>query len=409
MPNTQFSPGEIKSFGVKANGVDISSMVLQADIYMELFSPTWSSQISFVDTQNLLMNIPIKPGTQIELTLETDYPENKKKTFRFVVYKISDRVQLGQENQGYILNCVTKEFFINQKKRVSKAYQSMSPQDMVNAILTDYSIGTLADFHSDSNKYTVIVPNMSPFAAVNWITKFTMGQAADFWFYQSEDGEFKFQSYEKMLQNHSGVVFKQSNPNRMDDSSNVPLENFLNIEHYEFLTQHDSMNNYAAGYYGNTVVSHDLYNKSFSTRTYAYGDDIAADKNYAPFDEVRFAGSQNSNITFNPMNTGLFGNNIQAPNDTSEAWTGSRKSNVMKMEENRLVMTVPGAVSHYELLGKQVNVELPSHQDVDENEYLDKYMKGSYVVTAIRHTVTSTFYKVMLELGKKRLENSING
>lgn len=405
MPNTQFAPGEIKTFGIKANGVDISSMVLQADIYMELFSPTWSSQISFVDTQNLLMNIPIKPGTQLELTLETDYPENKKKTFRFVVYKISDRVQLGQENQGYILNCVTKEFFINQKKRVSKAYQSMSPQDMVNAILTDYSIGTLADFHSDSNKYTVIVPNMSPFAAVNWITKFTMGQAADFWFYQSEDGEFKFQSYEKMLQNRSGVVFKQSNPNLMDDSSNVPLENFLNIEHYEFLTQHDSMNNYAAGYYGNTVVSHDLYNKSLSTRTYAYGDDIAADKNYAPFDEARFAGSQNSNITFNPMNTGLFGNNIQAPNDTSEDWTGSRKSNVMKMEENRLVMTVPGCVSHYELLGKQVNVELPSHQDVDEEEYLDKYMKGSYVVTAIRHTVTSTFYKVMLELGKKRLEN----
>ena len=405
MPNTQFQPGEIKLFGIKANGVDISSMVLQADIYQEMFSPTWSAQLSFVDTQNLLMNIPIKPGTTIDLTLETDYPENRKKTFKFVVYKISDRVQLQQETQGYILNCVTKEFFVNQKQRVSKAYKAMAPQDMVSAITSEYNLGTVANFHKDGRKYTVVVPNMSPFAAINWITKFTMGQAADFWFYQSDEGEFKFHSYEKMLQNRSGVVFKQLNPNKLDEQGNTPIENFLNIEHYEFLTQHDSMSNYAAGYYGNTVINHDLYNKTFSTKTFAYGDDIEADKNYAPFDEARFAGSQNSNISFNPVNTGLFGLNVQAPNDTSQDWVGSRKSNVMKMEENRLVLTVPGCVSHYELLGKQVNVELPSHQDVDEEEYLDKYMKGSYVVTAIRHVVTSTFYKVIMELGKKRLEN----
>lgn len=405
MPNTQFNPGEIKSFAIKANGVDISSMILQADIFQELFSPTWSAQLSFVDTQNLLMNIPINPGSTLDITLETDYPNHEKKTFNFIVYKISDRVLLGQEKQGYILNCVTKEFFINQKKRVSKAYKSMSPQAMVAAILSDYGIGSLVDHHNDANKYTVIVPNMSPFAAINWVSRFTMEQAADFWFYQSDVGEFKFHSYEKMLGNRSGVVFKQLNPNLLDDASNVPLENFLNIEHYEFLTQHDSMNNYAAGYYGNTVINHDLYNKTFSSHTYAYGDDIVADKEYAPFNQPQFAGSQNSNIVFNPINTGIFGANVRSPGDTSRKWIGSRKSNVMKMEENRLVMTVPGAVSHYSLLGKQVNVQLPSHQDLDNEEYLDKYMKGSYVVTAIRHNITSTHYKIVMELGKKRLES----
>ena len=85
MPNAQFAPNEIKNFTIVADSVDISSMVLQLDIFQELFTPTWSAQLSFVDTQNLLMNIPIKPGTVINITLETDYPENANRAKVFFV------------------------------------------------------------------------------------------------------------------------------------------------------------------------------------------------------------------------------------------------------------------------------------------------------------------------------------
>lgn len=407
MAKTQGNPNDIKYFNVQADGVDITSMILQCDIYQDLFMPTWSCQLAFSDTQNLLMNVPIKPGTEVQIIMETDYPTNELKTFKFIVYKISERIQIKQEHQGYMLSLITKEFYNNQITRVSKSLKVMKPDEMVATICDEYGVGKIVDSDSDGQKYSVIVPNMSPFAAINWISRFTKNPkgGADFIFYQSDAGEFKFKSLDKMLVDRSGVKFKQVNPNLLGADHNHRDENFLNIEHYEFLTQHDSLNNFAAGYYGNKVISHDIYSKTFGETTFSYGDDIAADKNYKPFDGVYFEEAFDSHVVFQPVSTNGAGLNVQLPPDTHADWLGSRKTNVMKLEENRLVMTVPGAVSHFKLLGKQVDVELPSHQDADEDEYLDKYMKGSYVVAAIRHTYTTEFYKCVIELGKKRLEN----
>lgn len=402
----QGAPNDIKYFNVKADGKDITSMVIQADVFQDLFMPTWSCQIAFSDSQNLLMNIPIKPGTEVVIIAETDYPTNELKTFKFIVYKISDRVQIKQEHQGYMINCVTKEFYVNQKMRVSKSLKNQSPDAMVSTICSEYGIGSVVSADSDPKTYSVIVPNMSPFAAINWISRFTKNPSggADFIFFQSDTGSFKFKSLDKMLVDRSGVKFKQVNPNVLGGDSNHNMENFLNIEYYEFLTQHDSMNNFAAGYYGNKVISHDIYTKTFSASTFSYGDDIAADKSNKPFAGDQFDGVYDSHIVYQPVSTNGAGVNIQTPPDTHTEWLGSRKTNVMKLEENRLVMTVPGSVSHFKLLGKQVDVELPSHQDHDESIYLDKYMKGSYVVAAIRHSFATESYKCTLELGKKRLE-----
>lgn len=408
MAKNQSQPGEIKDFNVKADGVDITSMVMSLDLYQDLFMPTWSCTVTFSDTQNLLMNIPIKPGTDIEIKLETDYPENKSKVFKFSVYKISDRVQIKQEHQGYILNCVTKEFFINQKTRISKSFKTSSPPSMVSIIVDQFGLGEMSELDSDPTVYSAIVPNMSPFAAINWISRFTVGTSggADFLFYQSDHGEFKYKSLDKMFTDRSGIKFKQLNPNTFDKSSNVPDENFLNIENYEFLTQHDSLNNFAAGYYGNSTVSHDMYTKAIKRNQFNYGDDIPLDAEKKPFDGPYFDNANDSHFVYQPVSLNGMGNGITLPADTHESWLGSRKTNVMKLEENRLVMTVPGAVSHYELLGKQVDVELPSQQDADDGQYLDKYLKGSYVVAAIRHHVTTTEYKCVLELGKKRLDKA---
>jgi len=232
MANTQISPGEIKLFNVKADGVDITSMVMTVDLFQDLFMPTWSCTVAFSDTQNLLMNIPIKPGTEIELKLETDYPENESKLFKFVVYKISDRVQIKQEHQGYMINCVTKEFFTNQKTRISKSFKSSTVPAAVCTIVEQFGLGAIDEQDSAPTVYSFIIPNMSPFAAINWISRFSVGTSggADFIFYQSDHGEFKYRSLDKMLVDRSGIKFKQLNPNTFDDSGKIPLENFLNIE-----------------------------------------------------------------------------------------------------------------------------------------------------------------------------------
>ena len=409
MATSQARPNEIKNFTITADGKDISPMVLQTDIFQDVFMPTWSCQIGFADTQNLLMNLPIKPGTEISIHMETQYPVTESKTFKFVVYKISDRILLKQEQQGYVLHCVTKEFFNNQKQRVIKSYKTMSADAIVAAICAEYGVGSIEDSDSDSNAYSVIVPNMSPFGAISWVSRYALGSAggADFIFYQSDTGKFKYKSLDSMLSDRSGIKFKQINPNITDGDANTPVENFLNIEHYEFLSQHDSMSNFAAGYYGSKIISHNIYDKKIDSFDFNFGDDIAADKTLKSFSGAYFENANDSHVVYQPISTNGMGLNITLPADNYEAWLGSRKTNIMKFEENRLLMAVPGAVSHYKILGKQVDVELPSHQDHDEGVYLDKYLKGSYVVLALRHSITTTAYKVSVECGKKRLDTPL--
>lgn len=402
---TQGNPNDIKYFKVDVDGEDITNMVLQTDIFQDLFMPTWSAQLAFQDTQNLLMNLPIKPGSEVTITVETEYPTNELKNFKFIVYKITDRILIKQEVQGYLIHCISKEFYVNQKQRVSKSFKNKKPEQIVDEICQEFGLGELEDKDSDSTTYSMIVPYMSPIAAINWISRFTKNPqgGADYVFFQSDTKKFKYKSLDKMLKDRSGVKFKQLNPNVLDDGIH-PDENFLNIEFYEILTQHDSMNNFAAGYYGNKVINYNVYDKTINTSDFSYGDDIEQDKQNAPFDGDMFDGAHNSHVVYHPTATNSLGSNVTTPGDTYGDWLGSRKTNIMKFEENRLVMTVPGVASHWKLLGKQVDVELPSHQDYDEGQYLDKYMKGSYVVAAIRHTIIQSMYKITFEMTKKRVE-----
>lgn len=67
-----------------------------------------------------------------------------------------------------------------------------------------------------------------------------------------------------------------------------------------------------------------------------------------------------------------------------------------------MTIQVAGGVKLWELLGQNVDVKLPSHQDSDETQKYDKHLVGKYVVIAIGQIITNDYYMVNLELIKKR-------
>lgn len=399
-------PGGIKYFQLLVDGVDITTLAIKTDIFQDIFTPTWSAQILFSDTQNQLMVIPIKPGSKVDITVETDAPQPcppKKKKYTFYVYKISDRIMYKQEHQGYILNCVTEEFFKNQKSRISLSLKRKPCDEMVSDVIGE--LGGTVESDTDPNLYDVIIPNWSPFTAIEWIARFTKipDGGADFCFFQSDiDGKFKFKSLEKMFTDRTGVTLRQKNPNMRENSQKEDEDSFTNIEKYEFLSQHDTIRNFTTGYYGNTLLTHDIINKTITHTPFNYGDDISEDASNKPFDGKFFEEANDSHITYFPMHPGIASG--LTPEETQFDWVGSRKTNVMKLEENRLVISIPGASCSYEWIGKQIYIELPSHQDVEKNQPLDKYWKGDYLVVAIKHTITSSKYELTIECGKKRLD-----
>mgnify|MGYP000514708945 CR=1 FL=1 len=64
---------------------------------------------------------------------------------------------------------------------------------------------------------------------------------------------------------------------------------------------------------------------------------------------------------------------------------------------------LPGAAKSWEWLGKNVQVDLPSQTDM-EDEKLDKHRKGRFVIVAMCQHIGKDAYVTNVEMVKKRLE-----
>jgi hypothetical protein len=399
--STRF-PKDYDQIIINIDGVDVSGIVGQTEIYQDIFAPVWSCTVVFLDTQNQLMNLPIKPGSEIEIILETSAPKpcQGKVTFNFVAFKISDRELIKQETYTYMVHGISKEYFDDQRKRVSKYYNGTA-DSIAKKIISDSGIGKITDASVDSNKYDVIIPNLSPFTAIEWLTTFTKtpNAGADFCFYQLADDKFAFNSIEDMFNDKSDFKLKQLAPD-VKINSEEKEDSYISIQQYQIISQIDALPNFEMGFFGSKTVSHDIINKKFTESEYKYGDDLAVDKTFAPFSGDVFDDAGNANISFVPLH-GEVAEKAIVPNETHKNWKGSRKASVMKLETNRLIVDIPGHACLYDQLGRTIEVELPSHQDVTLEKH-DEYMKGDYLVTAIRHIIGKE-YTIFMELSKKRM------
>lgn len=401
--------GDLKKFKVTLDGNDISAGVLEVRIFQDIFTPTWTSQILIDDTANWLMRIPIMLGSIVTVDVETvlEGPGDGEKVFTFMVYSIADRKLLGGNHQRYSLMCANKAFLVNQKMRVSKSYNSMKATDAVKDIVSNFMSGSVTVDTCD-NAISVIIPNWSPFNTVAWMCKHaTHNNAADYVFFQEDEDQYVMKSLENLYassNNSAGITFVQY-PSELKDASANPLHDYsVSISHFQ--VQHfDGMANLSAGMYKNKKVSFDYVNKAWSEKVFTYGDDTPADAKFKSWNTTFFDDAEDSNITFMPKHPGMASSGPSYL-DAQDTWEPSRKTAFMKLDQEKLVIQVPGSVGFWQLIGKNVVVNLPSHQDFDSGNPLDKYRKGNYLISAVAHIIGIDRYICNLECVKKRMETT---
>jgi len=401
------APKDVYEYIVKISGVDITELVDTCEIYQDIFNPVWSGNLAMSDTENLLMLLPISIGDKVEITLETrpppGHPCTGKKKFIFFVSKIDDKEIVKERHYVYNLQLITKEFFKNEKLRVSEHFQG-GPASIASSIISGYGMGSLEISNANYN-YDIIIPNMSPFVAVEYMATMAKAQGgADFAFFQKDiGGVFAFKSMEEMFKDDSGIELVQENPNYREDreSGNDKKNSYRTIQNMKFLGNIDSINNFAMGFFGSKIIKHDIINKKITDSKYNYGQDNPTDKILKPFKGSIFEDCEESNVSYLPVHSGI----VQSmnPNENAEMWKPSRKSNVMKFETNRAVIEIPGHACLYKTIGKMIKIKMPSQETI-ENVGQDKYLKGEYLVTAIRHTVKNKSYTIVMEIAKKRLK-----
>lgn len=401
--------GDLKKFVVTIDGKDVSDAVMAAQVFQDIFTPTWSCQINFNDTANLLMTLPIKVGSlvTIDIATENDGPGDGEKEFQFTIYRIGDKQFQNHMQQTYTVFCADSAFLSNQTKRVQRAYSNMKSTDAVEQLVTQYFDGGSVDTVPSDNAIHVIVPNWTPFITASWLVKVAVKDgAADYVFFQRDNNEWVMKPSEFLYSDDSestGVTFQQA-PAELKNNGEYAYDYSVNILDYQF-DHFDGVANLSSGYYKNTLASYDLINKSWNTKVFTYGDDSPLDKAMKTWDNTVFSdGAENANISFMPKHPGM--SKYQTVVDNADVWQTSRKSAVQKLDQEKLLIQTPGNAGSYQWIGKNCQVKLPSHEDMSGETY-DKQRSGRYLIVAIAHMINKDSYVTNFECVKKRLEESL--
>jgi len=397
--------GDIKVLEVMLDEKDITLFVNIIQIFQDIFIPCWSISIIIEDSANILMTIPIRPGSKLTVKIETSVNSvlDGEKTFEFIIYKIGDKVSKGQMHYQYTLYGASESFIKNQQIRIQKTYANKKPEEAVGNIVQEFLGGSLSNSDRSDINFHVIIPNWNPFIACWWYAKVALKEnRSDYVFFMKDNNQYWFKSIEVLYTNEdTGITFKQLPTGFRNEAGDIEEDYCIMINKYEVF-HFDSMANLSTGFYGTKVMSYDVINKKWSSKSFNYGDDLEADKEKKSWDI--FDGSENANINFLPKHPGMHSNSTI--NDQIDNWQPSRKSRLMKLEQDKLQIQFPGGGKVWDFLGKKCKVDLPSKQDI-EDEKLDKFFKGDYLISHVQYFITQNNVVNNLELIKIRHEQKM--
>lgn len=399
--------GDMRKFVVTVNGKDITNAVTAVNIFQDVFSPTNTAIINIVDTENLLMRLPINVGAKVTVEYATKVGSKEgdgSASWSFMIYRIGEKEITNQEIQSYVIFVADKAFLNNQTKRIYRSYANLKCAAAVKKVVEEYLGGELVS-HTDDSSIHFIATGWTPFRTIAWLSKIaTKQQAADYAFFQYPDGKFAFKSFETLYSSQAescGIKFEMHPTNTADEKHAAEYDYCTSISQYSF-EHFDGLTNLAGGYYQNKLAVYDMMAKKWTVKNFKFGDDNAADKAKLKDDNGLFLGAEDSNISFVPKHPGMF--KTPAYSDKADTWQTSRKSAILKFDQEKLVIQLPGGGKTAKWFGKNCEVDLPA-QDSFRRERYDKQRRGRYLITAINHSLNKDAYLVTIELCKKRLES----
>ena len=423
--------------------VDIKRLVVEFNLYENMFAGAMSGSLVIADSTGLISKLPVQ-GTE-RLTFKLSTPGSKLKIdcteesgHPMHVFAVSDKQQASDGQEVYILRFASREFLRNIRTRVSQAYSGRMDQ-MVASILGDEnyldSRKTL-NVQKTRNQDKIVIPNMHPFQAIHMIQDRAMADDSNsvgYFFYETPRG-FHFRSWESMCVDSRGnpraakQSFEHMQVNMTDDSvyqgnphKDKIVHEYQGVEDYKFInSSHDVAAMQAAGTYGHRVITHNLYDKSYKESDYHYhnyfNDTKHTDGNKVPvvatpvdFDDKGVSDYAESKVTVMPTNrfahnedTGAFGVDVEQDGITEAARVSQKNS---MLAGTRVEMTIKG--QSYLQVGDVVEFNLQTVENKrNSNGKFDPQYSGRYIITKIRHRVTTTEYLNVIELAKDSVASS---
>jgi hypothetical protein len=453
----------------RVKGENISNMVVELNVYESIYNQSITGTLVIADSRNLIGKLPIQGTERLSFRLATKlntYHHDNSLDFTeegghpLHIYKLTNKEQLNDNIQTYTLHFCSKEFLRNLRTKVSESFSGRMDQAVYSIFKRPEYLNSKKKlfFQKTRNQDKIVIPNITPLSAIKMLAKRSLptnindSGGAGYLFYETPKG-FHFRSFASLCVTKNGeqVVAKQkfryvhvpvdTTHHEMTDEVTKKkvdkiMENFRSVESYKFLnTFHDVAANTLLGTYGHTVITHNLYDKSYKKDKYHYHNsfkttshtDTDPGRHYmggpaitdSPVDYDEVEGS-----TYEQKGVSDFAESRISLQSTTQYAHGEATGNYGvdvvqdgKLEGERIALTnsmSSGTRLHLEVKGQSwlqagdmIEFDVQSVENRENSAGRpDPQFSGRYIITKIRHKVSNSLYRQILECVKDGVKES---
>jgi hypothetical protein len=397
---------------------NITNQLLSIELFEDLFSPFMTGVITVKDSFDFVNLFPFIGEEFIDVKVYT--PSIDEKDYinqQFYIYKVSDRLLMGDRTVVYQLHIIAREAVTDVNKNVSRSYSGII-SDIVKDICTNKEDGLESvksiNIEPTANKTKFISNFWSPIKCLNYVAgnATTSKGACNYLFFENRNG-LNFVSLDSLYNQEPKMEFVYDNYARdvlSDGRSIINLnEDYKRITDIEIPVMYDYIDRIRSGMFSSKIITHDTVTKKYYSKNFNMLNDFV---NNSHLNEFPAATNSNINLPNSlvinyPKNYGAFNQYTDVSNAKS---LQKRISQLMQAETTKLNIDVLGRTDY--TVGMKVKVKLnkvqPIGSDELEEDILDTILSGFYIVSAINHSINRDKHECSMELIKDSYIMNLN-
>ena len=431
--------------------VDITQMMAEIGLYEDIFSPFMHGYIVLSDAKDLINNFGIQGGEGVTIKFRSKtLPDEPHLIIEksFAIYAIEDRALIDDRQSTYKLKFCSWEAFadgaVTIKGSIPTEGRTTSDQ-MASKIWEDYvSRNRRVDGEEKTELFISNAPHKrefqylsnswSPMQNMAYIARMacTEDDISDFVFFESNKA-FYLTSLSNLINNQLEQPFDEYSfitdgqaPLPKDKSIGYTNDAFPDnpemsqINDITIPRTIDILDSQLSGHYANNTITYDFFAKTKGQ----FLADVRRDFPYygrtdagipvpagVPRDSFSVTNIKYVNGFLSLNRAGGFPSDGAEPykEEVNPAFTLSdsiRQQYMSSFKDYTFELVVPGRTDIE--VGRVINLNYPlAGEKQSGEEYLDPFLAGSYLVTAIKHEWTFTDYKMRMEIVKNGLMYSM--
>jgi hypothetical protein len=395
--------------------IDISALVVEANVYQSLFEHYMHCEIALKDSIGLARAIPQNLEQNLnggfsggELLIMQYVSENNPTiTNCFALYDRSARTKLNDSAEGYILSGVSLESMDSFTRKVSKAYGGEGGNtigDIMNKFISEYiynkrvrdiyqSLKT--EIHAVVAKTVVVEPTSGlqkliiPNLSVDDTIDFFCNEAdsddhiPNYMFYENYDG-FNFVNLSTLTERPVAMDYHYTEFNT--EQNKVDQRKIIS---YRVKKENNILENARGGMFKSKTICIDMLKKSKREIIFDYESSSSKFKKLQPFKHKGVVNTADVNISMLTTRAGhddsfeFFDENVLPKR--IDQFLGNKKSYTKHIFKTYMTVTVPGTTALN--VGDVVELSFPIKDGLVDlkDSQKDKELSGKYIITKLRN------------------------